>query len=736
MTVWRIALMASAGACSAAAGAAAQDPGQAPPSSTDSAASASKQSQPAQAETAQQGEIIVTAQRRQQRLQDVPMSVTAVTGQEIRARNVTDLADMQYAVPGLSIVKYGPSNDYVQIRGISTAVGRPTVGVYLDELPITSDQGLTSADVRLLDLQRVEVLRGPQATLYGEGSMGGTIRYITAPPDLDQVSGSADAEINDTKGGGMGWRASAILNAPLVTDRVGLRVVGAYEKDGGWIDRASTGEKNINSIKLATIRGTLRIKPSDNLDISLLGLYQRTRQPNLNFGRDDVTNTTVPWTNNGDLDIFQANARYDFGSMNFVASAGYLNNKNLTQYDLSPFYVPFLIAPPPFGLGLPVGFITEVGFPRRRHVKTFTSQARLASRSDGIFSWIVGAEYRNSDFVASSTTFTEPNDLGFVLLGADQTNKSRSLALYGEATLRPMQGLSILAGLRQYSDRERLDATSVSFGFPSIDTGAHTFHSLNPRFNVSYEFTRNSMVYVNVAKGFRSGGFNLTSAGGGVVEIPPTYQPDKVWTYEAGTKHTLLDGRLYFEGAVYRTIWTDIQSFIFAPGSAITITANSGTVKGWGVDLSATARPVEGLTLTGAYGWNNLHYTSVAASAFNPDKAVGDPVDFAVRKSWAASLDYRRPVFRDTDGFFRADYQHAGPSQVTLRNFGNQIIKRPARDLVNIRAGLDFHRFEVSAFAQNLFDERAPNLIGPFGTITEDIEQQPRVIGLGARVSF
>lgn len=731
MRLWRIALLAGAGSCASMVSA--QTASQSSQAGTDPTAPSPKQA--AQATTlpgpAQQGEIVVTAQRRSQRLQDVPISVTAVTGQEIRARNVTDLADMQYAVPGLSIVKYGPSNDYVQLRGISTAVGRPTVGIYMDEMPITSDQGLTSADVRLLDLERVEVLRGPQATLYGEGSMGGTIRYITAAPDLTRISGSAEGEVNDTKGGAMGWRGNVILNAPLVTDRVGLRIVGGYEMDGGWIDRGPTGQKNINSVRLATIRGTLRVKPTDALDISVIGLYQRTRQPNLNFGHNDVTNTVVPWTNNGDLGLVQGIARYDFGPVNLVASAGYLDSRNLTQYDLSPFYVPVL---PLFGF--PVGFITTVAFPRHRHVKIFTSQARLVSRSDGIFSWIIGAEYRHSDFIASSKSITAPGDPGFTLLGADQRNRSRSLALYGEATLRPLQGLSLTAGLREYSDREGLNATSVSFGFPSVDSGSHTFHSLNPRFNVSYEFTHNSMVYLNVAKGFRSGGFNLTSAGGGVVQIPSTYQPDKVWTYEAGTKHTLFDGRLYFDAAVYRTIWTDIQSFIFAPGSAITITANSGTVKGWGVDLSATARPVDGLTLSAAYGWNNLHYTSVASSQFNPDKAVGDPVDFAVRKSWAASLDYRRQVFGDTEGFFRADYQHAGRSQVTLRNFGGQIIKRPARDLVNVRAGLDFHRFEVSAFAENLFNERAPNLIGPFGTITEDIEQQPRVIGLGARVKF
>jgi hypothetical protein len=158
---------------------------------------------------------------------------------------------------------------------------------------------------------------------------------------------------------------------------------------------------------------------------------------------------------------------------------------------------------------------------------------------------------------------------------------------------------------------------------------------------------------------------------------------------------------------------------------------NSGRVNGWGVDFSASAHPTPALTLSASYGWNNLDYATDTA-----DKQKGDPVDGAVRESWSASLEYRRPIAGDTQGFFRADYQHAGRGQITLRNFGGQIIERPARDLVNLRVGLALERFEISVFANNVFNENAPIIVGPFGVLLENVEQRPRVIGLNVKAKF
>jgi len=444
-----------------------------------------------------------------------------------------------------------------------------------------------------------------------------------------------------------------------------------------------------------------------------------------------ATATTVPSLNKENSDLVQAIGRYDLGGTEVTVVAGYLHRKQLSTFDISPFYVPIL----PF-FGIPPGFVTEIALVGLGSQKNFTAEARIASTGNRTFGWLAGASYRDSKYRNVSDDSTSPGTLPFSLLQVDQRRLSKSYALFAEVTLQPVQGLTLLAGLRHYEDKVRFASESNVFGAVALDAGQDTFSSLNPRFNIQYEFSRNSMVYLNAAKGFRSGGFNLTSAGCGVVTVPPTYAPDKVWTYEAGTKHTLLDGKLFFDATVYRTTWDNIQSSVFAPGGSVVITTNSGKVKGWGVDLSATVKPVAGLTLSAAYGWNNLHFTEVASGGFVADKIVGDPVDFAVREAYAVSADYRVPIAEETALFFRADYQHAGKSQVTLRNFGNQIVARPSRDLVNVRAGVELGEFEISAFARNLFNEDAPNVTGPYGAIGENVEQQPRVIGIQGRARF
>ncbi|MDT9599921.1 TonB-dependent receptor [Sphingosinicella rhizophila] len=723
MKLTKIALLA--GALSVPSIAMAQDQAVPPEQQADTAAT----SDPVAVQT---GEIVVTAQRREQRLQDVPLAVSAFSGQEIESRNVTDLSDMQYAVPGLSMVEYGPGQEFAQMRGIATSIGKPTVGTYYDEMPITTEAQGSTIDIRMLDLERVEVLRGPQATLYGEGSMGGTIRYITAKPDLDEFSGSASGEISDTSGGRMGYRVDGVANIPISTDRLGLRIAGGYEKIAGWVDRAPTGEEDINNARIWTLRAILRAKPTDDLTIDLIGLHQESKQDNLNFGVDNVTATTVPTLNRENTDLIQGIVRYDLGGAELTAIGGYLDRNAVGTFDLTPFYLATVNAI----LGLPEGFITEIGYPGPSNSRVYTAEARLASTNRGIFNWLAGASYRDSRFALRATTFTSPGTLPFDILDAEQVRKSKSYSLFGEVSVEPLPGLTLLAGVRYYEDKVRFTSRSAQFGFETFDDGQDTFDTLNPRFNISYEFNRNSMAYLNVAKGFRSGGFNLTSAGGGTTDIPLAYAPDSVWTYEAGTKHTLFGGKLFLDAAVYRTIWSDIQSSVFAPGSPLIVTINSGKVKGWGIDLSASVRPVTGLTLSGAYGWNNLRFTEVASGGFTPDKEIGDPVDFAVREAYALSAEYRMPIADQTNLFFRADYQHAGKSSIILRNFGNQIIDRPARDLVNLQAGVEFDRFEISAFAKNVFNEQAPNIIGPFGVIGEDVLQQPRVIGIQGRVRF
>ncbi|RYE56906.1 MAG: hypothetical protein EOP18_03545, partial [Rhizobiaceae bacterium] len=595
------------------------------------------------------GDIIVTAQRYQQRLQDVPLSISAIGGDELRARGTTDLKDLQYSVPGLSTFEYGIGRQFVQLRGMATTIGSSTVGVYLDETPLGLDTQGDPMNVRLYDMERVEVLRGPQATLYGQGSMGGTIRYIPAAPQLDAVGGSFEGEYSQTRYGDSNYKAVGVLNLPIATDKLGVRLVAGYERIGGFIDNVATGEKDVNSADIYTVRGTLLANPSERLSLSLMGVYQKSKQDSQDFGVGYQTGALVPEPNNDRYTLIQGKVRYDLDFAELSASASYIDRHNEGVSDVSGLYVPFLAL-----LGLPPGFIDRVGLSNVSDFRIYNSEVRLASESEGLFGWQIGALYRDSKSHSIGQAFTAPNDAPFEISSSDVLIRNRSYALYGEVSYALTPKLTAIAGLRYFNEHKTADIDSTSFGSSSIDIGDETFDSLNPRFNLSYEFSPSSMIYANVAKGFRSGGFNATSAGMGIIDIPPTYDSDEIWTYELGTKHQLWGGKLTLDASVYRNEWSKVQSYTFVPGTAFAAITNSGHVQGWGVDLSAMARPSRYLTLTATYGWNNLKFDKATV-----DKAVGDPVDGAVRESWSASFDYRPALTDRVTGIFRIDYQHA-----------------------------------------------------------------------------
>jgi outer membrane receptor protein involved in Fe transport len=670
-------------------------------------------------QTFQLEEIVVTAQKREERLLDVPMAVTAVTGVEIARRGVSSLSDLQYSVPGLSLVAYGPGQERIQIRGVTTANGLPTVGRYLDEIPLSIDENASGLDLRLIDMKQIEVLRGPQGTLYGEGSMGGTIRYLTADADLTSFGGSVETQAGSVADGSTAWRVNGVVNLPVVQDRVGLRLVAGYENSGGWIDSLATGKKDINENEFLTLRGKLLAEITDNLQASILVLHQENEGVQ-NFGIDRTSNALVSELNSPKYDVVNAVLRLDLGWGTLVNSFGYLNARNDTTTDLSSVYVPVLPL-----LGVPAGFITSVGLESTSDIDVYTDELRLASVPGGVVDWTVGLYGRQLDRNGVSRTATVPGSLPFDLVAASATSKSEAWAAFGELAWHASDRLTLIGGLRYYDEKRTLTATSASFGLPATNANEGTFSSVNPRVNVSYKLSPDAMVYVSAAKGFRSGGFNSAAAGG-----PIAYDPEKLWTYELGTKQQWLERRVTLEGAVYYNDWKGVQSSFVPVGAAIGYITNGGKVNGWGVDATLTARPTSALTLSATYAWNDLEYKTASS-----EHAIGDAVDYAVRETWSGSIDYRRPLFGDVQGFARLDYQHAGPSSIINR--GSVVnIAIDSRDTLNARLGLDFGRFDVAVFADNLTDVDTPVIPGPFGLIQQDVELMPRIVGVNFKARY
>jgi iron complex outermembrane recepter protein len=690
------------------------------------AGAALEQGEDAAARKDQLQEVIVTAQKRSQRAIDVPASVSVIGASNITATSANSLEDLQFTVPGLTSLSYTPGgDDFVELRGVSDYVGRPTVGTYFDEMPLNLEINGFGMDVRLLDLERVEVLRGPQPTLYGDGSMGGTIRYVPAAPTLSsEASGALETDATAIQSGGSGWSAQGHVDLSLVPDRIGLRIAGSYEKDGGWIDRVPTGQTNINSNEIETIRATLLAKLTDSTQLSLLWQHGATRAPNQNFGVSDQTLLSVPSYNNTDSDLLEGVFRADLGFAELVETPDYLRFNLREQFDLTPFFLPYL---PLFGI--PPGYVTEIGYDLNPKANIFYNELRLVSKSVAPWSWAAGIDYKDSRYVEVTTTNTAPNTLAFQLASELNQQPTETEALWGEVGYAFTDQLHATVGARYFHDRTQYSTSSVSFGAPSPETvNIGTFTSLNPRMDISYVIRPDSNVYFSVAKGFRSGGFNA-----GYAPVP-SYAPDDLWTEEIGSKGLYFDRRLELDAAVYYNEWNNAQDTVSLPNTLVIVT-NDGRIDGAGVDLDAVLRPISGLQLGATLGWNNMAYREVPP---NLSHAEGDPPDFSVRQSWSTFVDYRRPVASQTSLYGRLDFQHSNRAQVTARTPGYPatFTNIPPRSLLNAHLGLLFGRYDVALYVKNALNERNPIIQAPFGVLTEDVEQRPRLYGISLRATF
>lgn len=670
-------------------------------------------------------EVVVTAQRREQRLVDVPMAISAFTGEALTDRGANSLSDVEFSVPGLSSFSYGPGGQgYVQLRGVQNAVGRPTVGQYFGEIPTNLEVSGYLVDIRLIDIDRVEVLRGPQPTLYGDGSMGGTIRYVPAKPTLNPLSGEVAADLSTLRDGATGWSANGHVDIPVVSDRVGLRVAAGYEKDAGWIDRIPTGEKNVNGSAISTVRATFLVKPTEASEVTVLWQRVKSDADNQNFGIDRRTTGAVATPLNSTADLASLEARVHLGFADIVEAAGYVKLDLDSRYDLSSYYVPFLAAPPPFGFGFPPGYVTAIPYDGGTVAKMFSNELRLVSTGTGRVSWAVGIDYKDEKLHIASATDTLPNQLPFVLLATDQNQPTKIWAPWAEIGMAFTTRLQATLGARYFHDSTDSRNAATTFGVPSVTAGKATFTSTNPRLNVSYRFDGDRQVFFNVAKGFRSGGFNQ-----GYSSLP-TYAPESLWSYELGSKGVYFGRVLELEGEVYYNDWKNVQS-TFYTDAGLTEVTNGGRVKGVGFDVGATLHPFPGLSFGATLGWNNMEFKETPAIS---DKLVGDPPDFAVRQSWSAFLDYRHKLAGSSAVYARADMQHANRAQITLRSPQfDQITEMPSRDLLNARLGWDSGRYDVSIFANNVLDEDNPVIRGPFGVVPENVEQRPRQFGVSLR---
>lgn len=673
-------------------------------------------------------EIIVTAQRREERLRDIPISISAVTAEDFAQRGARRLQDLQFAIPGLNIVETSPGSERLQIRGISQQTGLPTVATYIDEInmnPVAVTGGL---DIRAVDLERVEVLKGPQPTLYGEGSMGGTIRYITARPNLEKMTGQASAEVGQVSEGDTAYRGEAAVNLPVVAGTFAIRVAGAYEYSGGYVD--TRRGKDQNGTKYTTGRVKSLWRPTDTFELSAMYMHHEWDQKDASYAFSDGTYKayadSLAQPAKGQYDVVNVIATQDFGFADLTSSTGYLKSKGSLDVSFQ------------FGFPLPGGVILPLASKSRSvaSLERWTQELRLTSKGSGPFKWLLGATYTDDK---TTTGFDGLPSTNPIVSTPGQTSKA--WAAYGEGSYT-VGAATLTLGTRYYSDKRSND-TNTKF---------NTFDTLNPHFNVSLKTSESGLVYVNVAKGFRSGGFNRP---GKFAPGEETYAPEKLWTYEGGFKQQLLDKKLSIEGAIFFHDYTNIQSVLLPIDNTPQIgrTINSGVARGWGQELSIVARPDRAITATFTVGHNDLTYRS-ASLAVQP----GDKLDNVPTWTWSAALDYRKPLNDQVTPFGSVDVSYTSGFSSTLRQFGDQtingvfvpglsivqrngkkfpiIVKASQRTTINARFGADIGTVTAYVYGRNLTNNFSSVYAGGVIQASEGARPRPRTIGAGLSLKF
>jgi outer membrane receptor protein involved in Fe transport len=687
----------------------------------------------ASAPATQLEEVVVTAEMRQQRLMDVPASITAITGDEIARMGAVTIEDLQYEVPGMSIAEFSPGQQRIEINGISDYEGLPTVGVYLDEMPLNMNFAGSGMDVRLLDMQRVEVLRGPQGTLYGQGSLGGTIRYISNAPDLNAFGGEVGSEAAAIDGGGVDWKTDGVLNVPIVPGRLGVRLAADYQNFGGWIDETLLHAPRANDGKDYTVRASGLWLPTEPLSVSLMLQHQAFQVNDQNLGNADGTaQDQILQPSRETVDLANLTTKYDLGGAQLLSSTGWLDRSEDTTDDDSASYIPYLEAPPPAGLGYPPGSIQSVAYDFTTQDHILTEELRLSTQGNTRLGGTVGVFYRDSHTRSLQTEPVIPDIVPVDVYSADGTNpeNSRSWAVFGQGYYRLTSTLEATLGLRYFQDRQTQNNTSTSFGFTEDDQGTQTFSSTSPRLDLSWHASDNVNLYTSFAKGFRSGGFNLTSESGGLFPIPQTYAPETLWTYELGAKFRSDDGRVASDVSVYHNDWKNVQSLAFPTGFPLVYTVNGGTITGWGVNAQLTVRPVEPLTLGVTGGWNDMAYASTTA-----DHSPGDAPDYVPRYTASAFVEYRYHWTPRLPGFIRVDYQRSDRFQVFLRNYMTAPVYSDVLNYLNARAGVEVAGWTLSLVAKNITNENGV-LYPALGGSPDPVRPEPRNIGAAVSTTF
>ncbi len=658
-------------------------------------------------------EIIVTATKRASTIQEVPFSVNAQTEEDIRRTGATNLEDLSRNVAGLSIQNLGPGQSQVGIRGVSAGQivrdqpgVKEQVGVYLDESVISLS--LFTPDLDLFDLNRVETLRGPQGTLFGSGSVGGTIRYITNQPKLGEFSGVVEGNLNTVTDGEIGGHGKGAVNIPL-GDKAALRIVGYYTEYGGFIDALREGgsiDEDVNSGSRAGVRVALRLEPTDNIVITPRVIYQDTntdgfnRQEVFNLYANPFTTTRPAVTFDERQQFLQLDEEFDdetlitdatvevgLGAVDLTSITSYTDRSILVSRDASA-----LTGSVSVDLGFPdAGVLLPSNLRDTTDVQQFTQELRLSSNGDGRWQWLVGAFYADTqrDYaqrlptpgydVVTDATLGAGTAAGAANgygpdspYNADLPYDLQQIALFGEATFDVTDKLSLTAGGRYYDFEEERTFTSgglFSNGDDQVDKTDS--NGITPRVLVNYAVNDAVSVNGQISQGFRLGGVNdplnvplCTPEDEAIFGGFQGYDDETLWNYETGVK--VSTGTTTFNAAAFYTDITDLQVTLDAGSCSSRISFNVPEAHTAGVEFEVSTQPTEGLELSLAGTLLEAEFDSTVRDGDGNilgGLEEGNRLASVPEIQLAAAATYSFPLnlgSKSSEGFVTASIQHIG----------------------------------------------------------------------------
>jgi len=738
-------------------------------------------------------EIIVTGTRRSESVRDVPFNIQAISSDTLEKTGATEIVDFARTVPGLSMTDYGPRGGVkLVLRGLRTGTEAalvPTTSVYVDDVPMDMPYFGAPLDLKLIDIDRVEVLRGPQGTLFGGGAIGGTLRYISKKPDTENFEGRAGAELSSTRHGGVNYNVTGMVNVP-VADWVAIRAnIGHFDNDG-FIDNPNLGKKNVNGDRATSGRINMVMTPTDNFDISLSYYRQVAHFEESNSLRESrpplTSDNVLPDRTRYKAQLANLTLAYDFGWANLTSSSSYVDERWNSSND-STFGIRDVI----FGSFLDAADIPEfkVSTERRAKSHNFTQEIRLVSDSDGPFAWILGGYYNKMRVHEDQQELApvpfpgqaafEQNIIGAKLNDAKEytyvaDNRTRQLAVFGELKYNFTDAWQASIGGRYFDVRGTGDFYSIDqwFGLNARDANglARTVPLPNEfsngryrekgsvwRFNTSYKIGDSSLIYATVAQGFRPGGFNLTTPNTGIPPEGRQYDSDQIVSYELGGKFSMMQDRIYVSSALFHIDWTDIQTTVRTP-LGFSYQGNAGKAVSQGVEIEVNTRDIlaKGLSLNLGYSFTNAKLKeTIVGIGFSgervplvPHHALSAMADYDVElgnglKAGFNWLTTYTSASRADFGPYRPVFGAAGGQPVASTSLNRQFLPIDDYWLTNVSLRLEGDSWSARIFADNLFDTRFTtartfqNANSAFSGpgVTSSINR-PRTIGIGLTKRF